>query len=385
MTPPPARRARIALDGHMIGTRETGNETYAIELALALARPGHADRYSYLLYTGAPGAAAVDARAGVALPVRLLPAVPAPVRLAWIYPRLLRRDGAALLHLQYVAPPVAPCPIVLSVHDVSHRIYPRFFSAKARLVVIPLTGLSLRRAAHIVAPSECTRRDLTRFYRVPPARVSVVPLAAGGQYRPQPRAEIERVRHAYGLPESYVLSIGSLGPRKNLVRLVEAFGAVADAAPEMALVIAGSPTPHGVLLEQTARRLGLGGRVRFLGYVAERDLPALYAGATVFCYPSLYEGFGLPPLEALACGTPVITANTSSLPEVVGDAGVTVDPRSVPALAAALSGLLQDSARREEYRGRGLRRATAFSWERTAALTRAVYDRVLGAPREHAD
>ena len=122
--PDRARRARHR------SAPATGNETYAIELALALAQQGHADRYSYLLYTGAPGAAAVDARAGVALPVRLLPAVPAPVRLAWTYPRVLRRDGAALLHLQYVAPPVAPCPIVLSVHDVSHRIYPRFFGGK---------------------------------------------------------------------------------------------------------------------------------------------------------------------------------------------------------------------------------------------------------------
>ncbi len=369
----------IALDGHMIGSHETGNETYALELAVALARldDNEAGDYTYKLYTANPGALPAGVYSTPRLSVREFPDVPSLVRIPRTYPRLARYDGAALLHMQYVAPPFAPCPVVLTVHDVSHRVYPEFFSLKARLVVIPLTGISIRRATHIIASSTATLRDLMRYYRVPQSRVTVVPLAAGCQYNPQPWEEQARVRGLYNLPSTYVLTVGNLQPRKNLARLIDAFGSIAAEIPTAALVITGAPTSYGSELEQKAQQMGLEGRVRFIGYVPEADLPALYSGATVFCYPSLYEGFGLPPLEAMACGTPTVTSRTSSLPEVVGDAALTVDPTSVESIAIALRRFLQNAELRETYRQKGLQRAATFSWQRTAQLTRGVYDQVV--------
>ena len=194
------------------------------------------------------------------------------------------------------------------------------------------------------------------------------------------------MRSRYHLPCEYVLAVGSVQPRKNLRRLVEAFGGVASEYPGVALVIAGGKGAEGegaegALLRSEVLRLGLRERVRFTGYVPEGDLPALYAGASVFCYTSLYEGFGLPPLEATACGVPTITSNASSLPEVVGDAALQVTPMSVGETAAALRLMLGDGALRAEYARRGLARAEGYSWERTARMTRDVYDSILHLER----
>ena len=221
-----------------------------------------------------------------------------------------------------------------------------------------------------------------RFYRVNPRRVVVTPLAAGAHFTPQCESEIRRVRQAYDLPERYVLAVGNKQPRKNLPRLVEAFGSLAAEMPEPALVIAGQRGWQGTEVENVVQYMGLERRVRFTGFVPAEDLPALYSGADVFCYPSLYEGFGLPPLEAMACGVATITSNSSSLPEVVGDSAIMVEPTSVPGVAAALRALLANEAMRREYSRRGIERAALFSWDRTAHLTRDAYDAVLGVKRK---
>lgn len=367
---------KVALDGHMIGTRETGNETYVAQLTSALARLGG---YDYSLYTPHPQNVPPELKSIVGLSVRAFPDAPAPARIAWLYPRMARRDGISLLHMTYVAPPLPSCPIVLTVHDVSYRIFPQFFSPRVRLILGLLVGPSARRAARVITISESSRRDIIRFYRVPPHRVVVTPLAAGPQYKPQPPGEVQRVRQAYGLQDRYLLAVGNVQPRKNLPRLIEAFSMVAGEVPDAQLAIVGRSAWRGSEVEATVNRLGLNNRVRFAGYVPDADLPALYTGAAAFCYPSLYEGFGLPPLEAMSCGTPTITSNVSSLPEVVGDAAITVDPTSVGDIADAVRHLLLDEAAHTEHRGRGLARAQQFSWERTARLTRDVYDAVLGA------
>src|SRR5688572_2144026 len=284
---------RIGLDAHMVGTRETGNETYVVQLAAALARFGE---YDYQLYTPHPEKLSPEVM-GIELPVRTFPNVPSFVRIPLLYPYLMQKDRISLMHMTYIAPPIAPCPIVLAVHDVSYRVYPHFFSPRVRLVLGLLVGPSMRRAARVITISESTRRDIVRFYRVSPRRVAVTHLAAGPQYRPQPPEEVERIRREYGVRGRYILAVGNVQPRKNLPRLVEAFGSIVVEAPDVELVIAGRSTWRGSEVEAAVERAGLGERVRFVGYVADADLPALYAGASVFCYPSLYEGFGLPPLE----------------------------------------------------------------------------------------
>lgn len=371
--------AKIAIDAHMVGERETGNETYVVGLAGALGRLGG---HNYTLLTPKPGVLPATLRSLPHLSVRPFPNLPSFLRIPLLYPRLARRDGIDLLHMTYIAPPRSPCPVVVTVHDVSYRIFPEYFSPRVRLLLGLLVGVSVRRAARVITVSESARRDIVRFYRVPPEHVAVTPEAAGEQFTPQPSEEVSRVREKYSLPPSYILAVGNVQPRKNLARLVEAFAAVASHAPDTVLALAGRSGWRGSEVEAAVRRLGLERRVLFTGYVHDGDLPALYTGATIFCYPSLYEGFGLPPLEAMACGAPTVTSNVASLPEVVGDAALTVEPLSVTAIIGALRRMLDDAALREEYRARGLARAALFSWERTAQLTRKVYDEVLDERRK---
>jgi glycosyltransferase involved in cell wall biosynthesis len=371
------RSSLIGIDAHMVGTQETGNETYIVELAAALGRLGG---YDYKLYTPHPQLMPPELRRACeseALSVRVFPNVPSLVRIPFLYPRMARQDGLGLLHMTYVAPPRLSCPLVLTIHDVSYRIFPRFFSPRVLLQLALTVGPGVRRARRIIAISESTKRDIVRFYRVSPRRIIVTPLAAGSQFSPQSENEIGRIRQKYDLPERYVLAVGNKQPRKNLPRLVQAFGSLAADMPEVALVIAGQSGWQGSEVDKVVREMGLDRRVRFTGFVPAGDLPALYSGAEVFCFPSLYEGFGLPPLEAMACGAATITSNSSSLPEVVGDSALTIDPTSVADLTRALRSLLQDEALRRDYSRRGIERAALFSWDRTARMTRDAYDAVL--------
>ena len=366
----------IGIDAHMVGTRETGNETYVVKLASALASLGE---YEYLLYTPHPERLPAQLREKPGLRVRRFPNVPSLARIPVLYPRIARQDGLSLLHMTYIASPSAPCPVVLTVHDVSYRVYPHFFSPRARILLGLLVGPSISRAARVITISEQTKRDLVRFYRVSPRRITVTPLAAGPEYKPQPPSEVSRVVERYGIKGRYVLAVGNVQPRKNLTRLIEAFGSVSSEVADVEIVVAGRSTWRGSEVETAVAQLGLREKARFVGYVPDEDLPALYTGAAVFCYPSLYEGFGLPPLEAMQCGAPTVVSNVASLPEVVGDAALLVDPYSVRDIAAALRRLLTDEAVWREYRERGLARASLFSWEQTARLTREVYESVLVA------
>jgi glycosyltransferase involved in cell wall biosynthesis len=247
-----------------------------------------------------------------------------------------------------------------------------------------LVPFSLRHAARVIAISEHSRQEIMRRYRLPANRVAVTYLAAAEQFRPvTDRAALARVRARYGLAECYVLALGNLQPRKNLVRLVDAYvqlrgqGHCAD----VQLVLGGQAQWRESELYVRVRQSGFTSSICFPGYVDDADLPALYSGALAFVYPSLYEGFGLPPLEAMACGTPVICSNAASLPEVVGDAALTCDPRDTESLAAALAQMIAQAALREELRARGLRRAAQFSWRRCAEETLAVYRATLAGTK----
>ena len=229
----------------------------------------------------------------------------------------------------------------------------------------------------MIAISGSARDDIHHYYRVPRERIAVTPLAADRSFAPQPPAVIAALRARLDLPARYVLFLGANKPHKNGERLVRAWRRVVaeggDATADATLLMAGHYDPRYPEAKELVAEYGLEGRVRFMPNVAEADLPALYAGAEIFCFPSYYEGFGLPPLEAMACGAPVVCAFASSLPEVVGEAALTVDPYSAIEIAAALTRLLRNAGLRNQLRERGLRRARQFSWRRTALATLDVY------------
>ncbi|MGB9723514.1 MAG: glycosyltransferase family 4 protein [Chloroflexia bacterium] len=287
-----------------------------------------------------------------------------------------------LLHVPYLAPPLfSPVPTVVTVHDLITRLLPAYRGPWRKRAYTWLDLLAARRARLLIAVSEHTRRDIVRHLRFPAERVWVTYEAASPGMRPASEEEQQALRERYGLPERFILYLGDTDVRKGVHRLLRAFARWRESHPGDAagLVIAGPlHPPDGRLfldLPGLARSLGLDGVARFLGPVPEADKAALYSAATVFAFLSEYEGFGLPPLEAMACGTPVLAGNTSSLPEVVGEAGLLVNPLDEEEVVAALGRLLEDASLRAELGRRGRERAAAFSWERTAQETLRVYAR----------
>jgi glycosyltransferase involved in cell wall biosynthesis len=263
-------------------------------------------------------------------------------------------------------------------------VYPAYFSATQRLIYYLAHSLALRTARVAMAISQTTRADLIRYFRLDPQRIVVTPLAADAHFQPQPPERIAAARLKYTLPERYVLYLGSNKPHKNLVRLVSAWQ-VASCRPALEakrgglqvadykLVIAGQWDVRYPQARGRAEELGLKDQVLFAGPVDDADLPALYSGASLFVFASEYEGFGLPALEAMASGVPVVCSNTSSLPEVAGDAALLVDPLDTGALAAAIERALTDADLRQALREKGVVQAARFSWEQTAQATLAVY------------
>ncbi len=267
---------------------------------------------------------------------------------------------------------------VVTVHDLTCLLFPQFHPLDRRV----LFRLSVRRAARladaIIVPSAATGRDLAARFPMARAKVHVVPHAPSPAFAPRRPEDCLPVLARHGLAQQdYLLFVGNVEPRKNLQALLEAYGLMrkaGDRAPR--LVIAGGPGWKNRSIHETAQTSPFASDIRFLGYVPDGDLPALVSGALAFVYPSLYEGFGLPPLEAMASGTPVITSNRSSLPEVVGDAALVVDPDDRAALADAMARLASDATLREDLRARGLDRARRFSWDETARRTIEVYESV---------
>jgi glycosyltransferase involved in cell wall biosynthesis len=248
--------------------------------------------------------------------------------------------------------------------------------ARTRWYWSRLVPWAARRAHAVLVPSEATRQDVITLAGVPPARVHVAPWGVPLDLGAPGLASTEDVKRTYGLPEAYVLYVGTVDRRKDYRTLL---GALARLGPEVALVMAGTVIAGRTDFPQTVARLGLGARVRVLGYVPERDLAGLYRGAAVFVYPSFYEGFGLPVLEAMACGTPVVTYRTTSLPEVAGDAAILLDPPVAPeTLASAIARVRSDGDLARCLAERGRVRAAGFDWGRTAAVTAAVYAAVRG-------
>ena len=375
----------IGINAHLLAFtgdyRAAGLSKHIGDLITALL--DQPDDTHYTLFTGpgarnAPPGFAQSPRAQVQ--ASRWPTLQPEVRIAWeqtVLPVVAVRAGLDLLHCPVLVQPLlCPVPTVITVHDLIFLRYPDRFPRLKRLYLTALAGASLRRARRIIAVSTATKRDLTALLGIAPGRITVVPNGVDlARFTPQPPAAVVAFRRAHDVPDRSILYLGTLEPRKNLPTLLRAYAAVRAELGDVPLLIGGGKGWFYDEIFRVVRELGLddGRAVRFLGYVPDADLPMWYNSATVFVYPSEYEGFGLPALEALACGLPVIAADRSALPEVVGDAGLLVDPHSVAALAAALRAVLTDTALATRLRAAGPQQAAHFPWTRAAHETLAVY------------
>lgn len=372
---------RIAIDAHSVGTGLGGNESYATNLIEGLAEIDSIN--SYTLYVTRREALERFSNRWPNFSVRTtLPHSPL-IRIPLTLSAELRRNPVDVLHVQFTAPPFSPCPVVVSIHDLSFEHLPQTFKWRSRKQLRITVRRSARQAAQVIALSEHARSDIISTYSINPENVSVIPLAAPAHFRPTTdEVELKRVRQTYGIEGDYILSVGAIQPRKNLSRLLAAYSRLRWARPEgklPQLVLVGKCAWLYDETLRTIKELEISNSVILTGYVPEADLPALYSGALCFVYPSYFEGFGLPPLEAMKCGAPVIVGDKTSLPEVVGDAGILVDPFDIDELAAAIQKLIADSELRMQLRVKGLERAKLFDWQETARQTLAVYERAAGA------
>lgn len=367
--------------------RRTGTERYSLEIIRHLLTAPAAAEHTWRLYVDGPPAPAWLASLAPA-EVCILP----PRRL-WTHRALagevVRRPPDVLFVPAHVVPFVLPAtrlpPCVVTVHDLGYHVYPAMHPRRQRLYLEASTRWSVAAATQVIAVSQATREDLASFYRTPAAKVAVVHEAAPPPVTVDPAA-LANMRDRYALHRSYALFVGTLQPRKNVQRLAQAFAALARSGnADFDLVLAGGPGWLSDDLVAGLDALAADCRLRRLGYVPDDDLPALYAGARMFCFPSLYEGFGLPVLEAQSYGAPVMTANRSALPEIAGDAALYVDPTDVDAIAAAMLRLSQDEALRHELIGAGYENVKRFSWTQAAAATLAVLEAAARSGKRQID
>jgi glycosyltransferase involved in cell wall biosynthesis len=369
---------RIAIDARKL--RDYGIGTYVRNLLRQLARQDEANEYVVLCReTDCDTVEALGAR------FRAVSENAGPYSIAeqFAIPMDLRRESINLFHApHYVLPPLTPCTSVVTIHDCIHLRFPQYLPnrigyAYARAQMWTAT----HRAARVITVSEASKRDILRYFRVPESRIDVIYNAIDDRFWEKPDIdEMNRVRERYQLTNPFVLYAGNIKPHKNLERLIEAFHLLRQNSPDLKdvqLLIIGDEISKYATLRRAVHRHKLHKHVRFFGFVPDQTLAALYRLANVFVFPSLYEGFGLPPLEAMASGTPVITSNVSSLPEVVGDAAVMIDPYESEAIAGAMHRVLTDEGLRADLRRKGLARAREFSWERSIARVREIYGEVM--------
>jgi len=349
-----------------------GIATYWTALFEHLAAVAPSTRYT--VYFNDAAAMARSNLPGVFRPRRLWPStrwIEVPVSL----PLELYRRPVDLLHAQTIAPAICPVPFVLTVNDLAWETNPEVFPPAILLRLRKLVPRSAHRARRILTVSEFTKKCLIEFYGIDERKIAVTYHGVSSIYQPvRDPAALDRLRAKYKLPERFILHVGKIQARKNLARLVAAFNSLVRQGLPHQLVLAGKPTWTSEEIFSTIESLGLSDRVILPGEVPLADLPVLYGAAEMFVFPSLAEGFGLPPLEAMACGTPVISSNATSLPEVVGDAGILVDPYDVDALARAMLEVSSSERLRRELAEKGIARAARFSNRRMAELTHAAYE-----------
>lgn len=366
---------RFSIDAHAIGRHLTGNEVYVRSLLESYAA---LDRKSeFIAYLSVRGA---DEYVPGRIRTRWVSENPF-VRLGLDIPRRVHADRPDLLHVQYTAPLWCSAPVVVSIHDVSYLEHPEFFPRARRAQLRVTVERTVRRAAHILTLSEFSRQGIARSYNLDPERISVVPAACSSIFKPVSRPQAQSfVEGRFQIAEPFVLCVGDLQPRKNPLGLIRAFEELIGNCPGLPhhLVLVGKDTWYAPRVRQAAANSPFGNRIHFTGYVNDAELLQLYNACEIFVFPSFYEGFGIPILEAMACGRAVACANISAMPEVAGDAGVLFDPHSVEEMMRAMHALLEDSTLRAEKERLGKRNAARFSWRGTARQTLDVYYQVAG-------
>lgn len=375
---------RVVIDGRTLTGRFTGDRTYWRSLLHAM--PTLAPDDTFLVYSRTP----IPEGELSDLPNVERQVVEARNERLWTLaalPEAARRDKADLIHVQYTIPPprLCPCPVVTTVHDISFRLYPQWFPLKHRVLMNLTVPPSMRQADEVITDSESSRTDILRLYKLPERKVAAIPLGLPEGFGPgmDPEQARKFVGETYGLTEPFLLAVGVMQPRKNLRMLARAFGLAKKrfGLPHTLAFVgkAGWGTEENALrAEAEAGGSAHAARaIRFPGYVDDADLPKLYHACTALLHPALYEGFGFPPLEAMACGTPVVVSDRPALPEVVGEAALVVPATDPEAWADALFRIVHDTALRQDFALRGPQRAARFSWETTARRTLAVYRKAL--------
>ena len=383
-----ANRPRIGIDVTSAVTQGGGIGRYTRELVKSLVRIKEQNEYDYILFS---------ARQPRQLPVpEPIPQGPniryhqAPISQQWLYrlwhrlkvpvPVQLFTGRLNLFHSpDFVLPSVrGPIPTLLTVHDLSFIHYPETFTPALVRYLNQAVPWSIERATHILADSQATKNDLISVWNVPESKVTVLYSGVSRGFRPVTEKDLlNAVRTKYKLGDRpYLFSVGTLQPRKNYQMLIKAFKPLANEYPHCLLIAGGKGWLFEQMLAETERQ-GLGDRVRFLGFVDDADLPALYSLSTLFVFPSLYEGFGLPLLEAMACGTPVLTSDSSSLPEVAGEASVTLPPDQPELWTEAIKTLLDDASKRTSLVAAGFLQSRQFTWMRAAKQLLSIYEQLL--------
>src|SRR5215471_3574401 len=362
---------RFAVDAHAIGRHLTGNEVYVRSLLNALApQIGSDELIAYVSEENAAQCLPTNIR------TRRIATNPF-LRLGFDLAMRCRQDRPDLLHVQYTAPLACPIPVVVSVHDVSFLEHPEYFT-RDRAVQLQFTvRRTVYRAARILTGSEFSKSSILKVYGdLDEEKVVVVPNAAASEFRPIAREAAQAaVRDRFRIGAPFVLSVGDLQPRKNQIGLIKAFAKLVRAYPQLKhnLVLAGKETWFADQVRRAARESGVADRIQFFGFVSDEDLLQLYNACDLFVFPSFYEGFGLPALEAMACGRAVVCSNTSALPEVVDGAAILFDPYAEDEIVRTIADLLLDPQLKARMERLGLQRAAHFSWQKTAQKTLEVY------------
>jgi len=367
---------RIGIDLHMVNDFMQGSRTYTYNVTRALIEIDRENDY-YLYFSNKPKNIQPFLKRSNVHIKRIVPTNRA-IRLPFSFPLKLANDRIDVFHCQYMAPPVLRTPYVVTLHDILYERYPEFFPPFLRLFMSLFYPYCARRAAYVLTVSRYCKNSIVDVYGLPEEKVGVAYDGVSNDFRPiDNKPLIDTVKKKYGINSKYILFVGRLEPRKNIPGLIEAFYALKKRhnIPHK-LAVVGMKDFKYLEIYNTAKRLHLDEDIFFTGRVDQEDLPMIYNGADLFVFPSFGEGFGIPPLEAMACGIPVITSNTTAFPEVVGDAGIMINPWKNKELSEAMYAVLSDASLQSKMRSKGLERSKRFSWSQTAQKILGVYEEI---------